>query len=167
MALPIITDRLVLRPYEPEDAEQIHAVLYGDPAAMRLVGGATDLAQARARIEGYMADHEDDGFSFWPVIERESGLIAGEAGLSPFAGAGPEIELGYAFGRTFWGRGYATEAGRAILREAFGPLGLDRVVAVTRQENAGSQRVLAKLRFRPAGRRSVWGAQQLFFVREP
>jgi RimJ/RimL family protein N-acetyltransferase len=92
--------------------------------------------------------------------------MAGEAGLHPFDGRGPEVELGYAFGPAFWGRGYATEAGEAVLAEAFGPLGIDRVVATTREQNTGSRNVLAKLGFEPAGRRRAWGAEQLFFVRE-
>ena len=57
--------------------------------------------------------------------------MAGEAGLVPLGGEGPDIELGYGLGSAFWGRGLATELGRAILDEAFGPLGLQRVVAVT------------------------------------
>lgn len=50
-----------------------------------------------------------------------------------------------------------------MVAEAFGPLGLGRVVAVTREENTASQRVLAKLGFAPAGRRHVRGADQLLF----
>ncbi len=53
-----------------------------------------------------------------------------------------------------------------MLAEAFGPLGLDRVVAITREANLGSRRVLEKLGFRMEGVRHVWGAEQLFFVLE-
>ncbi len=166
MPLPILTERLALRPYDPDDVAQIHTVLYGDPEAMRLLGGPLDVHGARAAVERYIAQLRREGYSFAPVIERETGLIAGEAGLYPFAGGGPDVELGYALGPAFWGRGYATEAGRALLAEAFGPLGVDRVVAVTREENTGSRHVLAKLGFIPAGRRHAWGFEQLYFVRE-
>jgi RimJ/RimL family protein N-acetyltransferase len=121
MALPIFTERLVLRPYEPDDLEQLHAVLYSDADAMRLLGGPRDVA-------------------------------------------GTRFALGYAFGARWWGRGYATEAARAVIAEAFGDLDMDRLVAITREANVGSRHVLEKLGFQMEGVRHVWGAEQLFFV---
>ena len=53
-----------------------------------------------------------------------------------------------------------------MLDEAFGPLGLDRVVAITREANPRSRHVLGKLGFRLDGCRHVWGAEQLYFVLE-
>ncbi|MDQ3678668.1 MAG: GNAT family N-acetyltransferase [Actinomycetota bacterium] len=161
--LPIFTEHLVLRPYRPEDVAELHAVVYGDHEAMRLLGGARDLAGTRAAVERSMNQQELDGYSFWAVIERESGLMAGEAGLFPLAEDRRDIALGYALGVSFWGRGYATEAGRAVLDEAFGPLGLERVVAITRATNFRSRRVLSKLGFSPQGLRHVWGAEQLYY----
>lgn len=166
MPLPIITERLVLRPYEADDLHQLHAALYSDEDAMALLGGARDIAGTRAALERSIHQQEVGGFSFWPVIERESGVLVGEAGLFPLAAGGPDIALGYAFGAPYWGRGYATEASRAVLAEAFGPLGLKRVVAITREANRGSRRVLGKLGFRMEGCRHVWGAEQLYFVLE-
>lgn len=166
MALPIFTERLAMRPYEPDDLEQLHEVLYGDPAAMALLGGARDLPGTRASIERSILQQELAGFSFWPVFERESGLLIGEAGLFPLAPGGPDIALGYAFGRDYWGRGYASEAGRSVLAEAFGPLGLLHLAAITREANTRSRRVLTKLGFRLDGTRHIWGAEQLYFTLE-
>lgn len=163
MPLPIVTERLVLRPYVPEDVAELHAVVYGDQEAMRLLGGPRDLSGTRAAVERSISQQARDGFSFWAVIERESGLLAGEAGLFPLAEDRKDIALGYAFGVDFWGRGYATEAARAVLAEAFGSLALARVVAITRATNFRSRRVLAKLGFTPHGMRHVWGAEQLYF----
>jgi RimJ/RimL family protein N-acetyltransferase len=166
MALPIVTERLVVRPYEADDLKQLHAVLYSDVDAMRLLGGPRDLAGTRFALERSMAQQEHSGFSFWPVIERESGLLVVEAGLFPLSPDGPDVALGYAFGSPWWGRGYATEAARAVVGEAFGDLGLRRLVAITREANRGSRHVLEKLGFRMEGVRHVWGAEQLFFVLE-
>jgi ribosomal-protein-alanine N-acetyltransferase len=165
MALPILSERLELRPYVIEDVPALHAVLYGDPGAMRLIGGAVDLEETRRRIELYIDHQRSEGYAFWAVVESETGALAGEAGLIPFGGEGPDVELGYAFGRPYWRRGFATEAGRAVLTEALGPLGFERVVAVTQPVNLASQRVLAKLGFVPSGRREVWDAEQLYYVR--
>ena len=166
MPLPIHTERLVLRPYEADDLQQLHAVLYSDVNAMRLLGGPRDLPGTRFALERSMTQQEITGFSFWPVIERESGLLVGEAGLFPLSPDGPDVALGYAFGSRWWGRGYATEASRGVIAEAFGPIGLDRLVAITRECNRGSRHVLEKLGFRMEGVRHVWGAEQLFFVLE-
>ena len=155
-----------MRAYESGDLSQLHTVLYGDPAAMALLGGARDLANTRAAIERSMLQQEVGGHSFWPVFERESGLLIGEAGLFPLAPGGPDIALGYAFGRDFWGKGYATEAGQSVLDEGFGPLGLNRIVAITRDANTRSRKVLGKLGFRLDSRRHIWGAEQLYFVRD-
>ena len=162
----LVSARLLVRPYTPGDVEEMHAVLLGDERAMALVGGALDLDQARASIEQSIAWAARDGLGFGPVVERASGRIVGEAGLVPFGGHGPDVELGYAFAPAYWGRGYASEIGRRLLDEAFGPLGLQRVVAVTKEENAGSRAVLRKLGFAAAGRRHAWNADQLYFVCE-
>jgi RimJ/RimL family protein N-acetyltransferase len=92
--------------------------------------------------------------------------VIGEAGLYPMNGVGPDIELGYALGTPWWGRGYATEAGRAILRAAYEDVGVERVVAVAKRENTASLHVLCKLGFREEGERDAWGSRQVFFVRE-
>jgi len=164
--LPILTERLAIRAYDADDLQELHEVLYGDPDAMALLGGARDLAGTRASIERSMLQQELGGYSFWPVIERETGLLIGEAGLFPLTPGGPDIALGYAFGRDYWGRGYATEAARSVLAEAFGPLALTRVVAITREANLRSRHVLGKLGFRLDGCRHVWGTEQLYFVLE-
>jgi ribosomal-protein-alanine N-acetyltransferase len=166
VGLPIFTERLALRAYRPDDLAELHEVLYGDPEAMALLGGARDLNGTRAAIERSMLQQDLDGYSFWPVFEIESGRLVGEAGLFPLAPGGPDIALGYAFGRRYWNRGYATEASRAVLEQAWGVLGLDHVVAITREANRGSRNVLRKLGFRMDGIRHVWGAEQLYFVLE-
>ncbi len=164
VALPIFTERLAMRAYDPGDLARLHEVLYGDAEAMALLGGARDLQGTRASIERSMMQQQQGGYSFWPVFERESGLLIGEAGLFPLPPGGPDVALGYAFGRDYWGLGYATEAACSVLDEAFGPLDLDHVVAITREANAGSRNVLVKLGFRNDGCRHVWGAEQLYFT---
>ncbi len=166
MPLPIFTERLAMRPYEPGDLRQLHAVLYSDEQSMALLGGPRDLAGTRFALERSMNQQQLGGFSFWPVFERESGLLIGEAGLFPLAPDGPDVALGYALASPWWGRGYATEAARGVIAEAFVELGLDRVVAITREANVGSRHVLQKLGFAMEGIRHVWGAEQMYFTLE-
>ncbi|MBJ7331939.1 MAG: GNAT family N-acetyltransferase [Solirubrobacteraceae bacterium] len=163
MPLPLLTDRLGIRAYDPDDATQMHEVLYRDPVAMRYVGGPRTFAETTQQVRGYAEDHVRRGYACWVVEERETGLIVGEAGLHPFDSKGPEIELAYAFGRPFWGRGFATEAARAIVAEGFGDLGLEEIVAVARDENTASLHVLENLGFVQDGRRFAWGHDHPFF----
>jgi RimJ/RimL family protein N-acetyltransferase len=162
--LPIHTERLIIRAFTIDDVPAIHAVLYSDPDAMHFIGGPHSVERTRQGIAGYIEHQRAAGYSFWAVIDRESGVLIGEAGLYPMNGVGPDIELGYALGREWWGRGYATEAAGAILNAAFETLSAPRVVAVAKRENTGSLHVLDKLGFRFEGERDAWGARQMFFV---
>jgi [ribosomal protein S5]-alanine N-acetyltransferase len=143
--LPIETERLILRPFEPErDAEQMLEV-YGDPAVMRYIPEDVyrSLAAVRATLERYAREQESRGFSFWAVVER-GGHVIGDAGFGVFAQTG-DVELGYSFRRDRWGRGYATEAARACLDAALAHLDVARVVAVVDAENQRSARVAERI----------------------
>jgi [ribosomal protein S5]-alanine N-acetyltransferase len=164
--LPIRTARLTIRPFTSEDVPAIHAALYGDAQAMHFIGGPHTLERTRQGIEGYIEHQRAVGYSFWAVVEEETGTIIGEAGLYPMNGQGPDIELGYAFGTPWWGRGYATETAGAIMGAAFEHLGAERVVAVAKRDNHRSLHVLEKLGFRHEGEVTAWGARQLLLIRD-
>ena len=127
---------------------------------MELLDGPLDQTASERELARLIEHQARHGFSFWAVTDRESGLLAGECGLYLLEGRGPEVELGYSFGTRWWGRGYAVEAARATLGEAFGPLGLERVIAITRPENHRSQRVLERLGFARTGTRLAYGHRQ-------
>jgi len=167
MPPPITTERLELRTYRPEDVDGIQAMLYGDPDVRRHTGGAWSLSATRATIAGYIALQDRCGYSYWAVLERGTGELVGEAGLKPLElNAQADVELGYAFRKASWGQGYATEVGRAVLDEAFGALGLERVFATVDDANAGSRHVLDKLGFAAAGSVVVDGVELLLLVLE-
>jgi RimJ/RimL family protein N-acetyltransferase len=75
-----------------------------------------------------------------------------------------DVEVAYRLTRGAWGRGIATEAARALVAHALGPLGLSRVVAVTYPENRASQRVLDKLGFERRGLREYKGVRATYHV---
>ncbi len=82
-------------------------------------------------------------------VVLEGGSFVGVCGLVGVAEG--SAELGYWIGRPFWGRGYATEAARAVLRFGFEELGLARVTARCLERNAASYRVLEKVGMRFEG----------------
>jgi RimJ/RimL family protein N-acetyltransferase len=150
------TPRLLLRPFAAEDAPAAHEV-YSDPEVMRYVatGPLPDVATTRRLLQDYATHQQAWGYSFWAVVERESGRLIGDAGLyrTPVG----EVELGYTLGRAWWGRGYATEAAGAWLETAFSRLGIREVVALAEPANAASLRVLEKLGMRRDGERLAFG----------
>jgi RimJ/RimL family protein N-acetyltransferase len=147
----IATERLDIRPLRSADLGTI-LDLYSDPDAMRWAGGATtDVEESERRLQRLIDHQEEHGFSLWAVIERDSGTLMGDCGLIHYAFKGPEVELGFRLKVPFWGKGYATEAARAVLAYGFEEVGLDRIVAVAHPDNVASQRVLEKVGMRREG----------------
>ena len=143
--------------------------VYASPETMRYVGDgpSENVDGSLAHLERLIAHQEEHGFSMWAVVERESGTVIGDCGLILFAHRGPEVELGFRLRVPFWGRGYATEAATAWIAYGFEELGLDRILAVTRDENAAAQRVLEKIGMRYEGRTDYDGRDVRLYAAEP
>jgi RimJ/RimL family protein N-acetyltransferase len=143
--LPLETERLRIRPFEPErDAGPLHE-LWGDAEAMQFIPGGvkTSVDETRDRLETLRARGRR-GWGFWAIEERESGRPVGGVGLFPLNWEGPEIELAYHVVPSAWNLGYASEAATAALAAAW-DTGLDHVVAVAMPGNVASRRVMEKL----------------------
>jgi RimJ/RimL family protein N-acetyltransferase len=86
-----------------------------------------------------------EGFGFWAAIEKSTGVFVGwfEFRTQQNDGHG-EVELGYRLKKSAWGKGYATEGSRALIRKGFTGLGVQRVVAQTMAVNTASRRVMEK-----------------------
>jgi len=143
IGLPIETERLRIRRFEPAaDAGPLHE-LWGDPEAMQYIPGTakTSVEETRERLERLSTRR---GWGFWALEERKSRRPVGGVGLFPLSWEGPEIELAYHVVPSAWGRGYATEAAGALLTAAW-EVCLDHVVAVAMPGNAASRRVMEKL----------------------
>ena len=151
ITLPIESERLRIRPFEPEDDAEPLFELWGNAEAMRFVRPASaNVDEVRERLEGMLesnrsAEWSRNGWGIWALEEHESGRLVGLVGLFPLARKGPEIELAYHVVPSRWGRGYATEAGEAVLDAAWRETDLDHVVAVAFEENRASTRVMEKL----------------------
>jgi len=157
--LPIETERLLVRELRESDVDGAHRV-YGDAAAMRYVGAdgkPRTRDESAAGVARMMDGQRRNGFSLWAVELRETGEMIGVCGVVHVDGTGPDVELVYEFQRSAWGRGYATEAARACLAAALGPLGLKRVVALAYPENAQSIRIMQKLGMRDTGLIEAYG----------
>ena len=146
------TERLLIRPLTVADLDRVH-VVYSDAEVMRFSpGGACDFERSRARLESSIDHQRAHGFSRWAVIEKESERLVGDCGFQ-YLDAGPDIELGFHFARSHWGRGFATESAHACLEWALAER-QESVVAIVDPANAASIRVLEKIGMRAS--RRVW-----------
>jgi RimJ/RimL family protein N-acetyltransferase len=144
--IPVIqTARLILRGFEERDLDAF-AAMQADAEVMRFIsptGPRTrdvtwrDMAQAI----GHWALR---GHGLWALEEKGTGAFLGRVGIIRPEGW-PEIELAYSLARGAWGKGYATEAGRAALDWAFAALGVARIASFIAAENLASQAVSRRL----------------------
>lgn len=145
----LLTERLQLREFIRGD-EDFVLTLMNSPGWLRYIGDRhlRTPDQAWQYLEhGPIASFAGEGFGLMHVLTRDGDTRLGMCGLLRRP-ALPEIELGFAFLGEHEGRGYATEAARAVVADARQRLGLRRLAAVVQPDNAGSLRVLAKLGFR-------------------
>lgn len=141
------TDRLDAERLRPEHLGD-YLAMNRDPQVMATLGGVRTEAEARRMFARNLDHWERHGFGLWVFRDRTDGRFAGRAGLRHVVvGGDDEVELAYAFMSEFWGRGLATEAARALLPIAFGPLGLESVVGFTLRINHASRRVMEKAGF--------------------
>ena len=138
------TQRLTHREFFVEDAGSVFA-LNSNPDVMRFTGESLlgSLDAARCFIADY-PDFDRVGYGRWACILKETQSIVGFCGLKYLPDI-DEVDLGFRFLPTYWGRGLATEACSATLDFGFNTIGLARVVAFVMPENAASIRVLEKV----------------------
>lgn len=142
------TPRLLLRPGFPEDAPALAAAI-ADEAVVRNLAAAPWPYRIRD-AEAFLASPRDPGLPSFLIVERTGGAprLVGSCGLARRASGA--VELGYWIDRRHWGRGFATEAGEALV-EIASALRLASLEASHFLDNPASARVLEKLGFEPIG----------------
>lgn len=154
MSLPIFeTPRLLGRHLSPDDLEAMLDV-YGDAQVMRWVGDGRplDREQCSRWIEITHKNYSTYGYGMFALVLRQSGGVIGFCGLV-HPGGQQEPEIKYALLPAFWGRGFATEAARAVLDYGAQVFHLPQVTATAYPENTASHRVLVKAGMKAADSR--------------
>ena len=139
------TARLRLRPWHDEDLEP-YAAMCADPEVMRYMGDGAPLSRDDAwrSMAMFVGHWQLRGYGMWAVEERDSRVFIGRVGLHRPEGW-PGLEVGWMLDHATWGRGYATEAGRASLDHAWRTLDVDHVISLIMPENQASIRVAERL----------------------
>ena len=142
----MLTDRLEVR--APVEADRVRFVeLFRDPEFMVFSEGVHDLDSANGRFDQMIRNAKELPFAKQPVIERTSGQIVGYSGVAWFGFEGAQrLEFGYRLVPEARGRGYATEAGCAVLGLAAETF-RGELLAMIDPRNAASKAVIGKLDF--------------------
>ena len=147
----IETERLILRPLTLDDLDEL-AVLQAEPSFWWYPfqrGYSKD--ETRLWLERTIDEEQRDGYAVAAVVVRDSGLLAGWAGLAVphfLPEVLPAVEVGWRLGKAFWHQGYATEAGGAWVDHGFQERGLDEIISIFEPANEASGAVMARLGFR-------------------
>lgn len=139
------TDRLLVRHFQMTDLDAF-AELCADPVVMRYVGDGTTLPRSEVArwIEVCGDRYATRGYGTSTVFEKATGRFVGYCGVVQ-APDHDFDELIYVFHRAAWGRGYATEVGRAMLAYVFARSSLSKVYATIYADNHSSRKVADKL----------------------
>jgi RimJ/RimL family protein N-acetyltransferase len=142
----IETERLLLRISRPDDLDDL-ARLFSDPDVLRYVGDGkpTTREEADRTLQSIIKHWQTHGFGRWAAFDKRSEKFVGFGGLRSLFGT-PEVV--YHLAKANWGKGLATELGRAALRFGFEDRGFDRIVAIAKPENVASIHVMNKLGMR-------------------
>jgi ribosomal-protein-alanine N-acetyltransferase len=143
----LTTSRLTLREYVEDDWKAVLAY-QSDPLYLRYYAwtGRTEI-EVRDFLGRFIASQSEE--PRWryqlAIVENMEGKLIGSCGVRIIDAALKEGEMGYELDSNYWGRGFATEAAKAMLRFGFDVLGLHRISAHCVSENVGSARVLKKI----------------------
>lgn len=151
LPLPLVTARLLLRPYEAGDLGAIHDMFSREDVCRYLPWEPMDLDQARAklqqRVQQVRLDADGDALVL-AAVERATSRFAGEFMLRRTSIASRQGEIGWSLHPDVHGRGLATEGAREVLRLGFDVVGLHRIAALCDDRNGASVRVMERLGMR-------------------
>ena len=141
------TDRLILRTFTLNDVDAMTAIDQ-DPAVCEFLPALGTRETTEAGIKRIIHHHQEHGFSLYAVETKNTHIFLGFVGLaipSFEAHFTLAVELGWRLSSQYWGKGYATEAAKAVLHYAFTQLNLREVVSFTVVNNLASRRVMKKI----------------------
>ncbi|MBA2612482.1 MAG: GNAT family N-acetyltransferase [Bacteroidetes bacterium] len=154
MLKPLLeTERLILREIVSADEEALFE-MDADPEVHRFLGNkpVENKEQVKEVIKMIQQQYKDNGIARWAVINKNSNEFMGWCGLKLYKqkinGHINFYELGYRFNKKHWGKGYATESGKACVNYGFEALNLKEIYGMTDSRNLNSNKVLLKLGFK-------------------
>ena len=155
------TERLLLRPISPDDAEDM-AAIYADPEVHRFVH-RHDVEATRAQLTRWSDEWTRRGIGTFAVVDPDSGEFLGRAGVKYW----PEFdftEAGWVLRRDVWGRGYGTEIAQASLDHAFANSDLELITAIIAHGNEASVTIAKRIGMEPWRDEVVYGISATIYA---
>ena len=138
------TERLVMRAVRGEDLDAWAAIM-ADPDVARYVAPAPlTRDEAWRSLAASLGHWTLRGYGAWAVVRRADNAMIGRVGMVNPEGW-PGLEIGWTLGKSYWGKGYATEAAAAAMRYAFLTQRVDRLISNIDPDNVPSQAVAVRL----------------------
>ena len=140
------TDRLILRRFVIEDAEDMYNNWASDPEVVKYLTwpAHSEIEVTKALLTEWIPKYENDDYYMWAVEYKENGELIGNISVVRFNEASESADVGYCMNRGLWGKGIMPEALKAVIDFLFDEVGLNRVAACHDTNNPGSGRVMAK-----------------------
>jgi len=159
----IQTNRLLLRPLLPIDAQALHRIYQTEGVLQYFPNPVPPPLEKLERfVAGQQAHWEEHGYGNWGVLPEGEQEIVGWAGLQ-YLPELEETEVGLLLDCPFWGKGYATEAALASLDFGFERFHLDHIIALVHPDNLASRRVIEKCGMSYVESLSLWGIDLMRF----
>jgi RimJ/RimL family protein N-acetyltransferase len=147
----VFTERLELRRMRPDDVEALADVFAVREVWQFPYGRGLTRGETAEFLDAQVRAWSTYGFGLWIAVERAHAQTLGFVGLSVplfLPEVLPAVEVGWRLHPAAWGKGYATEAARAALRQGFETLGLDEICSLPQSINPASYRVCERLGMR-------------------
>ncbi|MGM9552259.1 MAG: GNAT family N-acetyltransferase [Clostridia bacterium] len=138
------TDRLYMRELIQSDYNALCQILQ-DEKTMYAYEGAFSDSEVKEWLDRQLMRYQKWNFGLWAVILKNTNKLIGQCGLTMQSWKDTEVlEIGYLFNRTYWHKGYATEAAKACKKYAFEILKASEVCSIIRDTNIASQNVAVR-----------------------
>ena len=149
----IETERLILRPFMQSDTQSVYNNWAADEYVQKMYG--EPVYKTTEEVEGllkkYITAYKSDYSYRWAVVEKQSGECIGQIAYFLVDRFNSWGEIEYCIGSAYQGKGYATEATRAIIRYGFDRIGFNKVQICVRPSNIKSKKVIEKCGFEYEG----------------
>lgn len=142
----IETDRLILRRFTIDDAEDMYNNWASDPEVTKFLTWPThsSVDVSRYVLNDWVSHYEEGDFFNWAMELKENGQVIGNISVVEVKERAEAADMGYCMGRAYWGRGLMPEALKAVMDYLFDVVGLNRVAACHDVNNPKSGRVMDK-----------------------
>ena len=156
ITLPLKTERLLLRPHFPEDADSFYAYMSDDEVVRFEPYPPMSRAEADTELARRIDDPDFIAVCLPPDNDHPWGRLIGHIFFTPCAFS--TWEIGWMLDRRFQGMGYAREAAAAVIGAAFDQQLAHRVIAMCNPENSASEKLMKRLGMRLEGRlvKNLW-----------